>query len=198
MTSSRPALRRGPPHSALVEAPSPMKPSLEPVGTSRGQAQKCTPEEGRRKATFKYRQASATNPNRLLPSAPSKIRPHPALGCRFLSPWLTRPSAQWAWRLPAGPALGKGLLLLRHRAARSDPALVCRPDLVPALCGGASREAPASVPGLGRDPVCHEAGGLRAAPRHGQGEAAAGRRGTGTAGTPGPPGCGDERGGDGG
>lgn len=54
-------------------------------------------------------------------------------------------------------------------------------------------EAPASVPGPGRDPGHHEAGGLGAAPRRRQGKAAA-RRGTRTA-AAGPPGCGDERGG---
>lgn len=76
-----PCAPTGPTHSSLIEAPSPVKPSLEPVGTSRGQAQKCTPEEDRRKPTFKYCKASTTNLNRLLPPPPSQIRPHPALGC---------------------------------------------------------------------------------------------------------------------
>lgn len=54
------------------------------------------------------------------------------------------------------------------------------------------------MPGLGRDPGRHEAGGLGAAPRCGQSEAAARRRGTGPTTAPGSPGCGDERGGGGG
>lgn len=83
--------------------------------------------------------------------------------------------------------------LLGHRAARREPALVCRPGSVPGLWCEGLREAPASVPGLGLDPGRHEAGGLGAAPRRRQGKAAAGR-GTRTAAT-GPPGCGDERGG---
>lgn len=70
---------------------------------------------------------------------------------------------------------------------------MCRPGSVPGLWCEGLREAPASVPGLGRNPGLHEAGGLGAAPRRRQGKAAA-RRGTRTA-AAGPPGCGDERGG---
>lgn len=80
---------------------------------------------------------------------------------------MTRPSASPAWRFPEGPAPGRGLQVLRHRAARRESALVCRPGSVPGLRCEGSREAPASVPGLGRDPGRHEAGGLGAAPWRG-------------------------------
>lgn len=70
---------------------------------------------------------------------------------------------------------------------------MCRPGSVAGLWCEGLREAPASVPGLGRNPGRHEAGGLGAAPRRRQGKAAA-WRGTRTA-AAGPPGCGDERGG---
>lgn len=151
-----------------------------------------------KRITLQHINASPTNPTGSSPPLlPRRYAPILHLGGWFLSPLLTRPSAHRAWRFPEGPALGRGLQLLRHRAARREPALVCRPGLVPGLWCEGSHEAPASDPGLGRDPGRHEARGLGAAPRDGQGETATRRRGTRTTATPGPSGCGDERGGGG-
>lgn len=64
--------------------------------------------------------------------APSGGDPPPScVSVVDFSPLMTRPSTSPACRFPEGPAPGRGLQLLRHRAARREPALVCRPGSVP-------------------------------------------------------------------
>lgn len=104
------------------------------------------------------------------PGGSARILP---LGSRLLPPWPARPSARRAWRVPEGPARGRGSQLLRHRAARREPALGCRPASAPGLWGEGSHEAPdeAATPGaMKQEGSARRRGADKAKPPPGGGE----------------------------
>lgn len=148
--------------------------------------------------TGQHAKTSLTDAKKLLPAPSVEIRLHHASRWLTFSPFDDSAIDQPGLSFPRRPSAGKGFAAAPSSCGPTRARARVQARLVPGLRCEGLREAPASVPGLGRDPGRHEAGGLGAAPRRGQGEAAARRRGTRTTAAPGPPGCGDERGGGGG
>lgn len=108
---------------------------------------------------MEHSKTSLTDSKKPSPAPSVEIRLHHASRWLTFSPLMTRPSTS--------PAC------CSQKAQRREGACSCsvivRPDASPRSCAGPARflvsgarayEAPASVPGLGRDPGRHEAGGL--------------------------------------